>query len=260
MIYNGTIHPDISVTIHDSNGPIYDTDGEMLSPYINEAGQFSVSLETGEIEAGEEIGFRLSIARPGEEIAESRYVQVLPAEEGMEIVESSADTSDVQTAVLEATSYDWQEDEAIHLEVETVRDVQAEPYYAVNDNPITVENRLENLEGNVYSISFTPDSLKIGDVMTIYVIASGVTTPVEVEVPDSLTLLQDASEEEPVESEDPDNDEESEDQEDNVDEVAPPEIEGLEDEGMSTGWIIAGVVLGLSIIGGIIFAMMRRNQ
>lgn len=45
-----------------------------------------------------------------------------------------------------------------------------------------------------------------------------------------------------------------------MDEVAPPEIEGLEDEGMSTGWNIAGVVLGLSIIGGIIFAMMRRNQ
>lgn len=59
-----------------------------------------------------------------------------------------------------------------------------------------------------------------------------------------------------------DTDEESEDQEDDVGEVGQPETEGLEDEdeGMFTGWIIAGVVLGLSLIGGIIFAMMRRNQ
>lgn len=266
IIYNGTISPEF-------NFFILMPDGETLDDiYINESGQFSFTFFDREFQAGEEITFQFNVPATGGTYENSIPVEVLSAEDGMEIVESSADTSDVQNAVIEETQFDWQEqEEAILLDVETVGNVDGAPYYTVNDEPITYENRLEHIQENLNRATFSTDNLEIGDLITVYVVASGVTTPVQVEVPDSLTVLQDETGEESTEGEDEDLNGESEDsdeevenidEENEVDEADQPETEGeeTEDEGISTGWIAAGVVLVLAVIGGIIYTIRKRRR
>jgi len=277
IIYNGTINPELSLWLelpwHEpADGPGEEPEG-LETPYVNDAGQFSMTFITEDFQAGDEIDFAFNAP---ESETYRQTIEVQPAQDGMEIVESSADTSDVQNSILEATEFDWDDGgSSISLNIETVGDIDSAPYYTVNDETNTDENRLEHIQGDTFRGYFTPDSLNIGDVITVYIVASGVTTPAEVEVPDSLPSLQDASEEEPVESEDPDDTEseapegETEEREDDesdtkdendVDEAESPEIEGEEeDEGISTGWIIAGIIVGLAVIAGIGFAIFKRN-
>lgn len=287
IIYNGTVNPELLLRIYSPEFEVGQAesieDDESDDPYVNENGQFSTTfLSTLNLQAGDEVMFGLHITDEPFE-PNLRTIEVLPAEEGMGIVESSADTSEVQNSVREASHFDWREleGEQIILDLEAVGDIESEPYFSINNEPISDEHRMEINQDNFFWTLFTPDQLNIGDIITVYVIASGVTTPVEVEVPDTLTSLQDTSEEQPVESEEPDDntadedpegeaedqnngeDDESDiDDEENLDEVDPPETEGAEDEteGLSTGWIIAGVILGLAVIGGIVFAIMKGKQ
>lgn len=283
LVYNGTVHPSVSLLIFDSDGPITDNEGEMIRPYINESGQFSVSLENADLIEGEDLAFRLSIARSGEDIASSTYVEVLPAQDGAEVIESNADTNEVQNAVLEATSYNWIEQEDIQLEIETVGDIEANPYYSLNGNTITIEERLESIDNNSYVTSFSPDSLNVGDLVTVYLIASGVTTVLEVEVPDTLESLAQDEETGTEQAEEPEEDNQDEENQENeelteddiveeanvedeetdheVEEITEDEIEATEeeDEGVSVGWIIGGIII-VVVIGLIIYTMIKKNN
>lgn len=272
IIYNGTVNPELNFGFHlpGSDDP--------ESPYVNEAGQFSLSLAMEELQAGEEITLRF-----GEDGREpnDRTLEVQPAVDGMEIVESNADTSSVQNSVLEATEFDWHDSgSAVNLDIETVGDLDGAPFYTVNDNPITEENRLEHIQENQFRAHLSERSIVIGDVVTVYIVASGVTTPLEVEVPDTLESLAAEgtdTEEEPGETEDSDEvsdpededeavdeDEDEEDQEDDEsEEIEPPEVEDAEeeaDDGISIVWIIVGVLIALAIIGGIIYGVKRKNN
>lgn len=215
LIYNGTINPELNFGIHFPGSETPER------PYVNEAGQFSASLAMEELQAGDEITLRF-----GEDAMEpnNRTIEVLPAEEGMEIVESNADTSNVQNSVLESTSYEWHDgEEAIDLQVNAVGDMGGSPFYSVNNEPITEENRLEHINDNLYRVLLSERSIAIGDTVTVYIVASGVTTPLEVEVPDTLESLQQAegteTEEEPEGTEDTDEATESEDDEDSEEDV-----------------------------------------
>lgn len=272
IIYNGTISPEFnfSLTL---------PDGETLEePYINDAGQFSLTFFNRELQAGDEVVFNFNVPSTDGTYENAVPVEVLPEETGMEIVESSADTQDIQNSILEATEFDWHDSgNIVNLNIDTVGDMDGAPFYTVNDDPITEEKRLEHIQENQFRAHLSEESISIGDTVTVYIVASGVTTPLEVEVPDTLESLQQAegteSEEEPDETEDDvEDDTESEedidtedDQEDDeeVEEIDPPEVEDTEDEaddGMSIGWILIGIVVLVAIIGGIAYAVKRKNN
>lgn len=254
LIYNGIIHPDFTLTI--LLPEVLSGEERSIDPEINEAGQFAINFAPYELE-------------------DEYSVEVLPAEEGQEIIESSADTSEVQDAVREATEINWLEENATPaFELSSVGDMDNLPFYSIMGEPISEETRIEHRDQNNYRANFSTDTLNIGDTITLYIVASGVTTIIETEVPENLVALSpdegdqeeiDDPEEESEETEDLNGGEDDEsdiEDENDMDEVDPPETEGLEDEneGMSTGSIIAGVVLGLAVVGGIVFALSKRKQ
>lgn len=283
IIYNGTINPELSLWVelpwHEpSAGPGEEPEG-LETPYVNDVGQFSMTFTTEDLEAGDEITFAFGAA---ESEPYRHTIEVQTAEEGMEIVESSADTSEVQNAVREATEINWLEGNATPaFELRTVGDIDNLPFYSVMEQPISLETRIEHSDQNLYRANFSVDSINIGDTITIYIVASGVTTTIETEVPDNLVALSsddgeqgeeiddpeesensDTDDEDPEDQNDGEDDESDNDDEENLDEVDPPETEGAEDEeeGLSTGWIIAGAVLVLTVIGGVMYAVKKKNQ
>lgn len=285
-IYNGTINPELSLNVRMPGFEDEEDPSDSIDDiFVNDNGQFVVTFITDELIAGEEITFLLD-----EEAHEANQqtMEILPAEEGMEIVESNADTSEIENSIIDATEFEWQEQEqAILLDIETVGDIDSAPYYTVNDEVINDEKRAEHIQEDLYRATFSTESLNIGDVITVYVVASGVTAPVEVEVPDSLTVLQDESGEASIDDEDSEepNDEQQDRESEDPNEEDDESVDGDEDEldtdndddtdvdeidsdsedtedegqGISTGWIITGSVVGLIIIVGFVFAIFKRK-
>lgn len=266
IIYNGTINPEFSLWIELPDYESSDEAGEdpegQETPYVNDKGQFSVTFATEDLQPGDEIVFAFNAP---EKETYRQTVEVLPAEEGMEIVESSADTSDVQDTVIEETEIDWLDDNKTPaFEMNTVGDVDHLPLYSIAEEPLNKENLIEYLDQNLYKANFTEDQLNIGETVTVYIVASGVTTTIETEVPETLSSLQNDEEQEETndteENEGSDEEvedlEEGSDIEDDKDETDASETE----EGISAGWIIAGVVLILAVSGGIVYVVQKRGQ
>lgn len=276
IIYNGTTIPGVDLHLTLSGDEMADID----SPTINEAGQFSLSLAMEEFEAGDELQFLLIVPSDSPEGHEEVYisVEVLPAEEGQEIVESSADTSDVEETVRNETEIDWLIENATPaFELRTVGDADSLPIYSIANEPITEDALLEHYGDNLYRANLPEEAINAGDPVTVYVVASGVTTEIETTVPEDLAALpsqeeatdseedfdEDIEDDTDIEDEEIDNETEEDDQEDEEEPEQDIDLDTeseTEEQGVSWVWIVLGIVVILAIVGGIIYAMKKKKQ
>ncbi|WP_370294612.1 hypothetical protein [Rossellomorea marisflavi] len=287
IIYNGVIDPDFILRVE------MPRQEEFEKPYVNDDGQFVLNLSADDLNDGDEITFifELSGDDPGSKI--NRAIEVQPAEDGKEVIESSADTNAVAETILEGTTIEWREERGQHyVDVSTVGDVELPLYYGYEGNPVDKNKQLENIKDYDFQARLgepkdDPDSWQPGDTIQVYITGLGVTAVKEIEVPDDLDGFASNDDENGTESdenagaESTDNDQSESDNkgstnnastEDTVNNDATDEIantEGTEsavsdsDTGggiMSPiGWTVIGIVVLALIIGGIIWSKKRRN-
>ncbi|MFD1387044.1 hypothetical protein ACFQ4Z_09515 [Oceanobacillus oncorhynchi subsp. oncorhynchi] len=192
IIYNGTINPELALRIHLPGSD------NVVSPYVNEDGQFSTELLMREFEAGDEITFLFG--EDGKEPQE-RTIEVQPEEEGKVVVESSADTSAVEEVIEEGTSIDWPENnDSIRFNLSTIGDVDGQIYYAREGKTINEHTQLEDMGPTSFTAFLAPseedyeeqtdsdDYPQPGEKVNIYIPALGVTAVIETEIPDNLDV------------------------------------------------------------------------
>lgn len=269
IFYNGTVNPDLSLNMeHPGGGGI---------PYVNDDGQFSLNLAGEDFEAGDELKF--SFDSEDFSIMKVRTVEVQPAEEGMEVVESSADTSTVEERILEETTIDWREESGRYfVDIDTVGDKEGPLFYGYEGNPVDEDKQLENIKDYTYQARLgeyqeqDPDSWQPGDTIQVYIVALGVTAVKEIDVPNDLEgsvaedqennseSSDDGSETESTENNQ--NESDTENNEANEEETESDVSNANENSGVMSpiGWTIIGILIVAIIIGGIIWGKKRKKS
>ncbi|MBB6450228.1 hypothetical protein HNR44_002211 [Geomicrobium halophilum] len=180
VVYNGTINPEQNIRFELPNQ--HQDDTRSVDPYVSEEGDFSISLGVLKLEAGDELIVYVMGGMPHEQ---QFRLPIQPEEEGKEVVESSADTSDLEASIQEETSvYEMNPDQfdpdenMYQYHVETVGD--AESVYLGYEGDSQLE-QLKHISGSTYQIYFAEEP---DQTVYFYIVASGVTTTIEEQIPE----------------------------------------------------------------------------
>ena len=177
VIYNGVTHPDYRVVI---TRP----DGTEDRPYVNENGQFAfVVFGQDNYEVGDK--FKLFMA-DNEGNPYETELEIQSAVEGMEVIQSEVQAEELEKSIKDNTTIDQPEIGERSIQVSTVGDVD-QVFYGLEDDPVTLQRQLEHVGESTFQAFFS--DLKSGETIYFYVIASGITTIIETQVPNQSTEM-----------------------------------------------------------------------
>ncbi|GAK06748.1 hypothetical protein [Geomicrobium sp. JCM 19038] len=182
VIYNGTMNPDLTLILF--------FDGTEVDPYVNDNGEFSMVIPSyAELEAGDTLMFLFAGSGLPRETPVN--VEVQPSDLEKDVVGSDIGDETIKEAIKNETSLDYRRnatsdgEDVVTLDVETVGDVDQVFAIQEGDTIDNESNRLEHISGNTFRQYFPNSSA--GDVIEVYIVASGVTAMIEDEVPSDDT-------------------------------------------------------------------------
>jgi len=182
VIYNGTMNPDLTLILF--------FDGTEVDPYVNDNGEFSMVIPSyAELEAGDTLEFLFVGSGLPRETPVT--VEVQPSDPEKDVVGSDIGDETIKKAIKDETTLDYRRnatadgEDVVTLDVETVGDVDQVFAIEEGDTIDNESNRLEHISGNTFRQYFPHSSA--GDVIEVYIVASGVTAMIEDEVPSDDT-------------------------------------------------------------------------
>lgn len=189
VIYNGTINPEttLRVIFPNEESPYPDVHGSDLT----ETGSFSITTNDQELKAGDKITFFVSGGGLG--LEQDFYRTVQPAEEGKEIIKSSANTSEAEQEILNSTSLPDISSNTRHFTGETIN--STEIYYTSEDGELKGETTSSSGGGGLtgkIDIYFNDVDLQVGQTIYFYIVSDGVIATIAKEVMDMTSEQEQA--------------------------------------------------------------------
>ncbi|WJV18308.1 hypothetical protein QU593_19590 [Rossellomorea marisflavi] len=176
LIYNGTINPDHSIRFE------FPHNGETIDPEVSEEGHFAISFSDKEIRENDDI--RVHIFGDGLPHEQTFELPVHPSEDGMEVIQSDADTSAQEEALLEEVSLPDIQTGTKTYEAET-GDMVKNVHYSIDGEMVRQDLLVksadhDNPEGEIV-VEFD-ESPAAGQTFEFYILANGVTAKIEKQV------------------------------------------------------------------------------
>lgn len=182
LIYSGTLSPDFDWVVV---FPEVDEEDQM---YVNDDGQFSIGTASNNLEAGEEITFYPTAAKHIDNLTQT--IEIQPEKEGKAYIDNHADTNDVAEVILENTTIEWSDSkQTADFEVETTGDVEAPPFYALKNDGLDEDKKMEHISGDTFKAYLNVNSINPGDEVRVYLTGLGVTAIKETKVPEDLSIF-----------------------------------------------------------------------
>ncbi|WP_430494970.1 hypothetical protein [Rossellomorea marisflavi] len=174
--YNGTINPDHSIRFQ------FPHNEETIDPEVSEEGHFAISFSDKEIRENDDI--RVYIFGGGLPHEQTFELPVHPSEEGMEVIESDADTSAQVEDILEGVSLPDIQTGTKTYEAET-GDMVENVHYSIDGEMVRQDLLVksadhDNPEGQIV-VEFD-ESPAAGQTFEFYILANGVTAKIEKQV------------------------------------------------------------------------------
>jgi hypothetical protein len=176
FIYNGTINPDHSIRFE------FPHNEKTIDPEVSEEGHFAISFSDKEISENDDI--RVYIFGGGLPHEQTFELPVHRSEDGMEVIESTADTSEQEEALLEEVSLPDIQTGTKTYEAET-GDMVENVHYSIDGEMVRKDLLVksadhDNPEGEIV-VEFD-ESPAAGQTFEFYILANGVTAKIEKQV------------------------------------------------------------------------------